>query len=408
MSAGQVSTSDALSENYFKKMTQALCKAGLYTPSLVVDKVRLDSNLAAVKSITEKGFDFRIVVKSLPSIPMLEYIMKSANTQRLMCFHMPFLRYLSEHIPNADVLMGKPMPIGNVESYYQFLNKQDGFKFNPTTQLQWLTDSYARVKQYGQLAKKLKTVMRINLELDVGLHRGGFTNHEEFSETLNYIKCHDYLTLSGMMGYEAHITKIPGFIGGPIKAFNNVCKLYKEFSDVIIKVMGSGALDNLTLNTGGSSTYPLYEKPGLMNEISTASALVKPTDFDVYTLDHHVPAAFIATPVLKIIKDPELPMVTTFSKLMHRIGLLPRKVCFIYGGNWLAKPCYPAGSKRANILGHSSNQEMYELKETDNIDVDDFMFFRPTQSEAVFLQFGDIAVYEDGKIVDMWPVFTNK
>ena len=39
------------------------------------------------------------------------------------------------------------------------------------------------------------------------------------------------------------------------------------------------------------------------------------------------------------------------------------------------------------------------------IAVDDFVFFRPHQSEAVFLQFGDIAVYEDGQIVDTWPVF---
>jgi D-serine deaminase-like pyridoxal phosphate-dependent protein len=167
-------------------------------------------------------------------------------------------------------------------------------------------------------------------------------------------------------------------------------------------------LAKLVFNSGGSTTYPLYEKIGLINEIATASALVKPTDFDVFTLDHHVPAAFIAAPVLKVIKDPELPMAKSLSKLMHRVGLLPRKACFIYGGNWLAQPCYPADSKRANILGHSSNQEMYELKASDQINVDDFMYFRPTQSEAVFLQFGEVAVYDDGKIVDWWPVFESK
>jgi len=157
----------------------------------------------------------------------------------------------------------------------------------------------------------------------------------------------------------------------------------------------------------------LYEntlegQKGLVNEIATASALVKPTDFDVYTLDALSPAAFIAAPVLKVVNDPELPMAKGLSKFMHKLGLLPRKACFIYGGNWLAQPCYPKDSKRANILGHSSNQEMYELKTSDNIHVDDFMYFRPTQSEAVFLQFGEIAVYEDGKIVDWWPVFESK
>jgi D-serine deaminase-like pyridoxal phosphate-dependent protein len=40
-----------------------------------------------------------------------------------------------------------------------------------------------------------------------------------------------------------------------------------------------------------------------------------------------------------------------------------------------------------------------------DIQTDEFVFLRPHQSEAVFLQFGDIAVYEDGKITDFWPVF---
>jgi D-serine deaminase-like pyridoxal phosphate-dependent protein len=38
--------------------------------------------------------------------------------------------------------------------------------------------------------------------------------------------------------------------------------------------------------------------------------------------------------------------------------------------------------------------------------VDDWVFLRPTQSEFVFLQFGDIALYDNGNIVDQWPVFS--
>ncbi|CAN0297617.1 unnamed protein product [Chrysoparadoxa australica] len=37
--------------------------------------------------------------------------------------------------------------------------------------------------------------------------------------------------------------------------------------------------------------------------------------------------------------------------------------------------------------------------------VDDFVFLRPTQSEAVFLQFGDIAVFDGLHITEQWPVF---
>jgi D-serine deaminase-like pyridoxal phosphate-dependent protein len=36
---------------------------------------------------------------------------------------------------------------------------------------------------------------------------------------------------------------------------------------------------------------------------------------------------------------------------------------------------------------------------------DDFVFMRPTESEGVFLQFGDIALYDGAEIVDWWPTF---
>ena len=277
--------------------------------------------------------------------------------------------------------------------------------FNHEKQLQWLVDTPERATQYDELAKELGVKMRISLEIDVGLHRGGFDNNDDFRKTLQILKASENLSLSGLMGYEAHITKIPSFLGGPEKAFRASCATYDNYTDIICEEMGEDALSDLVLNTGGSSTYPLYDQPGKVNEIATASALVKPTDFDVYTLDHHLPATFIATPVLKVVKDPEFPMARLLSTALRKVGMLPRKACFIYGGNWLASPCWPANSKRSDILGHSSNQEMYELKADDNINVDDYMFFRPSQSEAVFLQFGNIAVYDDGKIIDFWSIF---
>lgn len=49
---------------------------------------------------------------------------------------------------------------------------------------------------------------------------------------------------------------------------------------------------------------------------------------------------------------------------------------------------------------------MYNGSMTIDLKQDDLIFLRPTQSEAVFLQFGDILVYEDGKITDSWPVLS--
>ena len=144
---------------------------------------------------------------------------------------------------------------------------------------------------------------------------------------------------------------------------------YQACLQHVVNIFGQDFCDGLILNAGGSSTYPLYKKStsqlnsqsNFINEIATASALVKPTDFDVHTLEHHKPACFIATPILKLVSKPEIPMLKGLSKFLHSVGLLPKQACFIYGGNWLATPCFPENSKRSNILGMSSNQEMYTL-----------------------------------------------
>jgi D-serine deaminase-like pyridoxal phosphate-dependent protein len=54
---------------------------------------------------------------------------------------------------------------------------------------------------------------------------------------------------------------------------------------------------------------------------------------------------------------------------------------------------------------HSTNQEPVSTSESVDLKVDDYMFLRPTQSEHVMLQFGDLLVVKDSAIANQWPVF---
>ena len=47
---------------------------------------------------------------------------------------------------------------------------------------------------------------------------------------------------------------------------------------------------------------------------------------------------------------------------------------------------------------------MYNGSASVQLKQDDFIFLRPTQSEAVFLQFGDILVIEKGVLAERWPI----
>ncbi|WP_419810349.1 alanine racemase [Bacterioplanoides sp.] len=401
-----------MNELYFQALNSSLKQAGIHYPSLIIDKQRLDQNIDHLLQIINQGYHYRIVAKSLPSIPLIRYIMRRTGSNRLMSFHLPFLIGLIQQIPEADILLGKPMPISAVQAFYHW--KQNTLSsFDDRQQLQWLVDSFERLQEYQDFAQRHGLRLQINLEINVGLNRGGFSDPEAFKQALLLLQNSDHLTFSGLMGYEAHITKMPAFLGGSEKAFRHAMYCYQQRLDQVKAVFGEARLQHLCLNGAGSSTYPLYDKQTkydkntspVINEIASASALVKPTDFDAFTLTHHTPACFIAAPVLKDVSAPEIPLAPRLTRALQFFGKAPKQGVFIYGGNWLAQPCYPPGCYQSSLFGHSSNQEFYEVPANSLIQRDDFLFFRPHQSEAVFLQFGDLLLLDDGQIKHRWPVF---
>ena len=79
-----------------------------------------------------------------------------------------------------------------------------------------------------------------------------------------------------------------------------------------------------------------------------------------------------------------------------------RRVYYIYGGYWKARPVSPAG---LTPLYNSANQQPLAGSEAADVEVDDYVFLRPIQSEHVTLQFGDLLAVADGRLAQRWPVF---
>lgn len=388
---------------YYGALSDALDKARISRPTLVVDRQRLLANADVLQGRLAGQYQYRVVAKSLPSVPLIKSVMERTGTKRLMVFHQPFLNTVAKALPETDILLGKPMPVAAAERFY---GDCDGSSFDPSRQLQWLIDSGDRLWQYQQLAHQMGVPLRVNLEIDVGLHRGGLSKVEDLAKILAVIEADPALSFSGFMGYEPHVVKIPGIIGGPPKAFERAQTTYREFVAAAEQVLGR-SIQDLTLNAGGSPTYQLYDGDEPANELSAGSGLVKPRDFDLETLADHQPAAFIATPVIKVLDRTKVPGLEPLAGAMAWLNPNRAKAFFIYGGYWKAVPESPPGLSINPIYGHSTNQEMLNGSTSVDLEPDDWVFLRPTQSEHVFLQFGDIAVYDGGEIVERWPVFTQ-
>ncbi|MCP5387782.1 MAG: alanine racemase [Novosphingobium sp.] len=381
----------AMHGSYFQGLSAALKRAGLMRPVLVVDKARLEANIAAIRSRVDAArLPLRVVAKSLPSPELLGAVMAGMGSERLMVFSAEMLLQLLDLHPEASYLLGKPLPAS------EFARVIDRAGAEAATRIEWLVDTPQRLAAYGEVARARNFAWRANFEIDVGLHRGGFADPAALADSVRRLANH-HASLSGLMGYDPHVPKMPS----PDKTFAKAQAAYKAMLDVVQASDHDPA--TLTLNSAGSPTFTRHCTGTVANEVSVGSAFVKPGDFELDDLAALQPAAFIATPVIKASEDQALPGIEALSGALHWWDRNTQRGFFIHGGHWLAKPVSPPGLEYSKLFGRSSNQELLTGSKRIDLRPDDHVFLRPDQSEALFLQFGDLAVYQGGEIAAMWP-----
>jgi D-serine deaminase-like pyridoxal phosphate-dependent protein len=315
-----------------------------------------------------------------------------------MCFHRPFIETMARLRPQSNILLGKPMPVSAARHFYA--NHQG--PFDPARQLQWLIDTDARLAQYLAMAKELNLKLLINLELDVGLRRGGFGSPEALQGVLTSISENpEHLQFAGFMGYDAHLMGLPGFLAE--RELPKVKARYAACRDYLAQQFPQLMREQLCFNGAGSPTFRYYEGDPLINDISAGSCLMMPTHYDLPILDEFEPSAFIASPVLKRLQGGRVPALGWAAPLIRAWDPNQAQIYFAYSGNWLAETDSPPGLQ-PNGIYISSNQQGYNASDSVTIGVDDFIFLRPTQSEAVLLQFGDLVAIRGDKIIARWPV----
>ncbi|MFW1965599.1 alanine racemase [Acinetobacter guillouiae] len=382
--------------NFFEQLNRDLKQSNGALPRLIVDDQALEQNLQYVAKKLKYGSHLqpRIVVKSLACLALLKTISLKLSTQRFMVFHMPQLLPILENFLDVDVLFGKPMPVSTVQHFYamnQNCRQAD---------IQWLIDSKARLLQYLGVAKQFSLTLKINIEIDVGLHRGGVRSDFALIEILRLIEQNpEHLVLAGLMGYDAHVTKLPSVIKKIDVAYRESQDIYQNYKNIIQQQFPHLWRADLCFNGGGSPTFYLHMEQSVCNDLSFGSMLLKPSDFDSDGLSVLQAALWISTPVLKVLPFTQLPGLEVLDKLPHS-----SKALFVYGGYWMAHYVYPRGIHPHALYGRSTNQEMVNVPKNTEIAVDDFVFLRPTQSEAIIPQFHKLYCYKN-RDFEAWETF---
>ncbi|MCJ8169049.1 alanine racemase [Atopomonas sediminilitoris] len=391
--------------NAFSTLNQMLRSQGAGKPQLLIDLDALDHNIAALKQILKPQATLRLVEKSLPSLDLLAYIRERTGSNALMSFHWPFLRQSAERFAQSDILLGKPMP---AQACAQFYQRPLRSAFNPEQQLTWLIDTPERLQEYLAIAQAHSTKLRIAIELDVGLHRGGVRDLQQLTALLTIFQAHpQHLALTGLMGYDAHVGKVPSLISTREQSYQQACALYRQAIDQIQQHAPSQLAQQPIFNGAGSPTIALHRDNSPCNDLSAGSCLLLPSDFDLATLQGFKPAAFIAAPILKTLPHTEIPGLERLAGGLAAWDPQWQQAHFIYGGHWLADPWQPQGVTANPLYGHSSNQMLYNASKRSALAVNDHVFLRPRQSESVLLQFGDLLAVRNGQIVAQWPVLSE-
>lgn len=364
--------------DYYTTLVQAIEAAGLHRPVLVLDQSRLTANLTTLHQTLPDSIALRLADKSLPVPDLLQQGFDALGTQDVMSFHLPLTTKVLGQFPKTRALMGKPMPVAAAA---QFLADCQG-----ADRVTWLIDSAARLADYRALSEQSGKSLSIAFEINIGLGRGGLETPAALSACLTDT---GPLKVQGVMGYEAHVNALPGFLGGGAPAQARAMQRLQDFVDCL------GPDQRQILNTGGSSTVLGLPANGPGNDFTLGSIMVKPSDFDQPVNAAIEPALFIVTPVLKTYPHA-LPGHPRLTKLLQATRLIRDRIAFVYGGKWMAKPVWPEDLSTSPFFDASSNQQGFCLPR--GVDAPSHMVLRPTQSEAVLQQFPAVHVF-DGEAI---------
>ena len=166
------------------------------------------------------------------------------------------------------------------------------------------------------------------------------------------------------------------------------------------------------MNGGGSKSYELFEAGMPVNDVAAGSGVVKPSTFDIFTLDDHIPALFIAAPVIKKESGFNVPFLESVKGLVAWYDPNSRLTYYIYGGGWAGDLTAPPGIRQTAITSDPPNQNllpnqtMLSGSARTPLNIGDFVFYHPHQGDSIF-QFEDILLLRQGRIVGSWKPFRS-
>jgi D-serine deaminase-like pyridoxal phosphate-dependent protein len=385
--------------------------------SSLVDLDAIDHNLKRVGDTLGSDIALRLVAKSLPSLELLEYMMVSACTNRVMAFSEGMTRdLLCRFGSEVDILLGRPAPVDAAARTFETLAAHSSGGANPASNVHWLVDTEDRMREYAALGSELGLTLNISAEIDVGLRRGGARNDEELLAMLAVIDESESLRLTGFMGYEGHVPFAPEG-ANPDREFQSVQRRYADFVSAARQAYPAMFDGPLVYNSGGSRTYHYYtdELETPVNEVAMGSAFAYPSNFSNIPDNELRRATFLGTPVLKRTDPAEAPFAPGFLPRLAEDNPAYEVQFTMVAGGFPGDQLHPAGlvhnpvtssaeEETKGVVNMISNQAEWLGARATELEVGDFVFYHPWEGDGLSW-LNRLDVFRGGELLEQWSTF---
>ena len=379
--------------------------SGKEYPLAFVDMDLLDDNIRQILNRSGK-FPIRIASKSIRCTYLLNYILAfDPKFQGIMSFSGAEAVFLSK-IGYDNILIAYPVINAEVISDISLEIKNGKY-------INLMTDKLDHIRLINEVGEKNKVKIPISVDIDMsvdfpGLHfgvwRSSIRKPINLRTILDEIKQMDFVSLEGVMGYEAQIAGVTDKVKGKWM-MNNLIRSLKKFSIKKIASKRKRAVDMIRnmgfdlkiVNGGGTGSLESTIKEEVITEVTVGSGFFSSHLFDNYRKFRHQPAAGYAC---AINRHP--------SKYIY--------TCM--GGGYVASgstetlkqplPFLPPGAVLLKNEGAGEVQTPILYKGMELLNIGDPVFFRHSKAGELCERFNKLYLIRDNEIEMTVPTYRGE
>jgi D-serine deaminase-like pyridoxal phosphate-dependent protein len=369
-------------------------------PLVFLDLAAVDQNTKVIRDFAGANkFAVRPALKAFQSPEFCSYVLRRLSKPRGLVFHLRHVDQIMTAAPaGSDLMLGYPPTLGQLKRYLGSRPPRGQRRHT----LRLLVDSVPLLEQLAHLARTSRRPLplRVALEFDSGMGRGGVDSPTELSAMLKILRAErKRLRLGAVLCYDGHAT-----LNGADNYRKLVAKTAQQrYADYLAQMKEEGGdlydAKSLIRNGPASSNYRNWAGSTVANEISPGSAFVYAGYLKSFDHDGLVPAVTQASPLMRITGDhPSVPYTQTTPPNATEEEVI------IEAGPWPGSELtYPSGMSE----DESSGGGFALVAPKGALHLGDYVLMRPEQSGDGIDVFGSITAIRNGRVLRRWRTLTR-